>query len=294
MFGLHYIKCVLGMNPVAYTYDWGMVTDLARRNISRICGKLGIEHLLVSADIPRKRENIRKNVDAWLARPTLATVPLFMAGDKAYFHHLRETRERVGVRLSFLCENLLERTDFKTGFAGVAPFHDDAHVYTLPTSKKIQLAANYARAFLANPRYFNASLIDTVRAFAFYYLIPRDYENLYRYVMWDEEEVETTLLGEYDFELAKDTQSTWRIGDGTTAFYNYVYYAIAGMTENDTFRSNQIRNGVITREQALERIDRDNRPRFQSIHWYLETIGLRRSLEEVLEIINSAPRLYEA
>lgn len=68
-YGLHYMKKVPGMNPVAYTYDWGMVTDLARRNISRICGKLGVEHLLVSADINRKRANIRKNITAWLKRP---------------------------------------------------------------------------------------------------------------------------------------------------------------------------------------------------------------------------------
>ena len=26
----------LGLDPIAYTYDWGMVTDLARRNVSRI------------------------------------------------------------------------------------------------------------------------------------------------------------------------------------------------------------------------------------------------------------------
>ena len=126
IYGLHYLKCELGMNPIAYTYDWGMVTDLARRNVSRICGKLGIEHILVSADIPQKREYIRKNVDAWLARPRLGTIPLFMAGDKAYFQYLVKTKAQVGVDLSFLCENLFERTDFKTGFAGVAPFHDPA------------------------------------------------------------------------------------------------------------------------------------------------------------------------
>src|SRR5262249_52534483 len=55
IFGLHYLKRVLRLNPVAYTYDWGMVTDLARRNTARICGQLGIEHILVSADIPQKR-----------------------------------------------------------------------------------------------------------------------------------------------------------------------------------------------------------------------------------------------
>jgi hypothetical protein len=68
---------------------------------------------------------------------------------------------------------------------------------------------------------------------------------------------------------------------------------MAGFTENDTFRSNQIRNGAITRSLALELIERDNRPRFPSIQWYLETIRLDRSMHEVLETIESAPKLYE-
>ncbi|MEY2936914.1 MAG: hypothetical protein RL033_7663 [Pseudomonadota bacterium] len=291
IFGLHYLKHVLGLNPVAYTYDWGMVTDLARRNTSRICGKLGIEHILVSADIPRKRAYIRANVEAWLERPALGTIPLFMAGDKAYFHHLNQVRQQLGVELAFLCENPLERTDFKTGFAGVSPIvHDADHSYTLPVRHKLQLAAYYARQFLEHPAYLNRSLLDTAQAFAFYYVTKRDYHNLYRYVQWDEEEVARTLLGQYDFERAPDTESLWRIGDGTAAFYNYIYHAVAGMTENDTFRSNQIRQGVITREAALQLVERDNRPRFASIQWYLATIGLERSVAEVLELIESAAK----
>jgi glucosamine--fructose-6-phosphate aminotransferase (isomerizing) len=293
MFGLHYIKTVLGLNPVAYTYDWGMVTDLARRNVSRICGKLGIEHILVSADIPQKREYIRKNVDAWLERPRLGTIPLFMAGDKAYFYYLNKTREQLGVKLSFLCENPLERTDFKTGFCGLPPvIHDPNHAYSLPPSHKLGLAAYYAKEFALNSSYINSSLIDSVKAFAFYYVAKHDYYNLYRYVDWNEDTVASTLLGQYDFELAEDTQTTWRIGDGTAAFYNYIYYAIAGMTENDTFRSNQIRAGAIDRERALDLVERDSKPRFQSIDWYLRTIGLDKSLEKVLEIIERAPKLH--
>ena len=60
-FALGYIKD-LGIKPVAYTYDWGMITDLARRNISRMTAQLGVEHILISADIRKKRKNIQKNV----------------------------------------------------------------------------------------------------------------------------------------------------------------------------------------------------------------------------------------
>ena len=80
------------MNPVAYTYDWGMVTDLFTTNLSRICGKLGVEHILVSADIRKKRGYIKKNVLAWLKRPNLGMIPLFMAGDKAYFSHAQRSK----------------------------------------------------------------------------------------------------------------------------------------------------------------------------------------------------------
>ena len=38
----------------AVTYDWGMVTELARRNQARVVGKLGIEHIWISADILKK------------------------------------------------------------------------------------------------------------------------------------------------------------------------------------------------------------------------------------------------
>ena len=85
VYALHLLRTELGMHPVAFTYDWGMVTDLARRNIARVCGKLGVEHVVVSADIARKRRFIRDNVSAWLRRPHLGAIPLFMAGDKQYF-----------------------------------------------------------------------------------------------------------------------------------------------------------------------------------------------------------------
>jgi glucosamine--fructose-6-phosphate aminotransferase (isomerizing) len=287
LYALHYIKQVLGMNAVTYTYDWGMVTDLARRNISRICAQLGVEHILVSADIVRKREHIRKNVVAWLKRPNLGMVPLFMAGDKQFYYYLKKVREQLGVGLSVLGENMLERTDFKTGFANVAPYWDPNHVYTLSLTGKIKLVTFYARQYLSNPAYINASLFDTAWASLSYYGLERSFCNLYTFIPWIEQEVTSTLLDLYGFELARDTRSTWRIGDGTAAFYNYIYYNIAGFTENETFRSNQIREGLLTREKALELVRTENQPRFESIKWYCDTIGI--SFEDTIERIRSMP-----
>ena len=47
------------MSPITMTYDWGMVTDLARRNISRMCSQLGVENIIIADNISKKRTNIK-------------------------------------------------------------------------------------------------------------------------------------------------------------------------------------------------------------------------------------------
>ncbi len=291
LYSLHYVKTVLKMSPVAYTYDWGMVTDLARRNISRICAKLGVEHILVSANISHKRRFIKQNVSAWLKRPELGMIPLFMAGDKQYFYYLQQVKKQLGVHLAILGENMLERTDFKTGFAGVRPYNADPHhVYTLSGMNKWQLLWYYGQQYLSNPAYINISVADTLFAAVCYYVIGRNFSNLYNYVPWQEEVIIPTLREEYHFELAPDSVTTWRIGDGTAAFYNYIYHTVAGFTENETFRSNQIREGMLNRDDALKLVQEENRPRYETIFWYLNIIELGIPIEQVFERIQAIPK----
>ncbi|MBI4812172.1 hypothetical protein HY798_01830 [Candidatus Falkowbacteria bacterium] len=290
-YGLHYVKTVLKMNPIAFTYDWGMVTDLARRNQARLCGKLGVEHILLSADIRKKRDNIRKNVLAWLKKPNLGIIPLFMAGDKQVHHYVNKLKGKTGVKLNVWSVNRLETTDFKVGFCGIPPFHDKDRPDYLPAWQKARLAAYYLRSFLANPSLFNSSVFDTLEAYYASYFTPRpDHYRLYDFVKWDENAIVSTLLEEYDWETSPDTKTTWRIGDGTAPFYNYIYYTVAGFTESDTFRSNQIREGMLNREMALEIAREENRPRFESIKWYCDTIEI--DFEKTILTISAIPKLY--
>ena len=78
------------MNPIAFTYDWGFVSDLARRNTARLCGALGVDHIIRTSNIEMKRKNVRLNVKAWLKRPEIGMIPLFMAGDKFFFYYRKE------------------------------------------------------------------------------------------------------------------------------------------------------------------------------------------------------------
>ena len=143
---------------------------------------------------------------------------------------------------------------------------------------------------LQSPGYFNSSLWDTLSG-EYYrsFLKKKDYFHIFDYWAWEERLVDQTLAM-YDWEKAPDTTTTWRIGDGTAALYNYIYYTVAGFTEHDTFRSNQIREGQITRAEALVRVKDENQPRYPNIKWYLDAIGME--FTEVISVINSIPRLY--
>ena len=288
---LHVVKKVLGLNPIAFTYDWGMVTDLARRNIASICGKLGVENIIVAADIHWKRENIRKNINAWLKKPELGMIPLFMAGDKFFFYYAHKIKKQTNIDLNIWGINDLENTDFKTGFAGIAPKFDKKRIYSLSVKNQAKLFGFVGKNLLMSPSYINQSIFDSIGSFASRYISKKtDYYHLFDYMHWDEKEIEDTIINEYNWETSIDSSTTWRIGDGTASFYNYIYTLVAGFSENDTFRSNQVREGMITREKALELSFNENIPRYNSIKWYLEIVGL--DFKKTIDIINEIPRKY--
>lgn len=289
-YGLHLIVNELKMKPVTYTYDWGMVTDLGRRNISRMCAKLGVENIIVADDITKKRENIAINLRAWLKSPHLGMISILTAGDKHFFRHIETIKKQTGIGLNLWGVNPLEVTHFKAGFLGVPPDFEEERVYAHGAMKQLRYQWLRFNAMLDSPGYFNRSLWDTLSGEYYRSFSEKsDYFHIFDYWRWDERQIDETL-DQYGWERAPDTTTTWRIGDGTAAFYNYAYYTVAGFTEHDTFRSNQIREGDMSREEALVLVERENAPRYPNIKWYLDALGL--DFKQVISVINSIPKLY--
>jgi hypothetical protein len=291
-YGLHLVVKELGMNPIAYTYDWGMVTDLGRRNISRMCAALGVENIIIAADIEKKRRNIRKNLAAFLKKPHLGMIALLTAGDKHFFRHVETVKRQTGISLNLWGVNPLEVTHFKTGFLGIPPAFEEKRVYTHGLGAQFNYHRRRTWQMILNPAYLNSSLFDTLSGEYWRSIHKKtDYFHIYDFWKWDEELINETLAN-YNWEWANDTPTSWRIGDATAAFYNYVYFTVAGFTEHDTFRSNQIREGALSRAKALELVEEENRPRYESIKWYLDAVGI--DFCEAIKVINEIPRLYES
>ena len=282
-YGLHLAVNEFNIKPITFTYDWGLVTDLARRNISKICEKLNVENIIYADNIAKKRKNIKKNVIAWLKKPELGMVNLFTAGDKHFYRFLEKIKKQNDIKLNIWSYNPLEITHFKYGFLGIEPVFMNSKTYNSGIGFQMNYHYKRLKLMLENYSYFNSSIFDTLLG-EYYRSIKKhkDYYYIFNYLKWNETSVEKTL-DYYDWEKSPDTNSSWRIGDGAAPFYNYIYYTFSGFTEFDTFRSNQIREGDLNRSEALKLVKEENKPRFQSIAHFLDLIDL--DFKETIEII---------
>ena len=112
-----------------------------------------------------------------------------------------------------------------------------------------------------------------------------------RDIKWDEKEMIDVLVKEYDWmsDLAYG-KNQWRMGDGQTIFNNFIYYTLAGFSEFDNFRSNQICEGILDRESALKLVRKDNSFKYEILKNFSEIIGF--NLDDVLSRIVSLQKLY--
>lgn len=48
---------------------------------------------------------------------------------------------------------------------------------------------------------------------------------------------------------------------------------------------------MLTRDEAMNLLEEDNLPRYETLRWYLEIIGL--DFSEVIKVVNKIPKLYQ-
>ena len=292
-YGLHLLKTKYGLNPIAYTYDWGLTTDISRVNAAKVCGELGVEHIIRSADIEKKRKYVNLNLFSWLKRPHLGMLPIIQAGDKGFYDYGRKLSKELDIKLVVHCTGYqLEQREFFLGFAGISQkLKNNQSMYSYNIINKLKMLYWYSLQFLLNPAYINSALIDNFDGFLASFVRKDDFLHLYNYERWDESEIKKVLNEKYNWQDdVSYGKNQWRMGDGQTAFNNFVYYTIAGFSEYDNFRSNQIREGTLTREEALELCQQDNKTKYDTLKNFSDVIGF--NLDNVLSKINCLDKLY--
>ena len=287
---LYYVKEVLKLDPIAFTYDWGLTTDMARINQSIACQKLKVEHIIRTDNMSQKRNFIKANIEAWFNNPHPGLIPLFMAGDKKFLHFERKLKRELKINYSFFgTGSASENRPFYYLFAGASlrGSVDNGVMSSMMFETKLKLLFFYGINFLKNPGLINKSLLNTALAYYYTFFEKYNYISLFKYINIEEEKKNKFLINELGLKSdSKYGDEIWRMGDGQSSFNNLLYSALCGFTEIDDQLSVAVRNKESSREKALERILKHNLPKKDMLQYFFDLIQIdsNKTLEKVLNL----------
>ena len=292
-FVLHQIVRKYNMRTLALTVDSGFITEEGHRNIRAITEALGVDHVYLRDDehIRASWRNLKIMFHAWLKKPSInMIVPALNAADKTMNLQIYRYARENGIPLVIGGNNIgncsFEQEHFKTGYMGVFP--DERGNYAM--FDKVKLTTFFAWEFLKNPGHYHWSVIQSYVSGTLVYffesmLKPPEVDTLgfYDYIYWNENEILSTIT-KIGWKGAGDTTATWRIDDMMYPLIDYIYLRLVGFNEFDEFYSKLIREGQISREEALKRCLLDRIPRPSILFYLLERLGVSKGeLDEVLD-----------
>jgi len=268
--------CEMGYKPYAFTYDWGLITTAARENMANLCGKLGVEHIVVSPDLRELRKLASESLRSWFKFQDPTAIPALMAGDKPFFHFAQRVSAENSSAQIFQGDHLIESTHFKSalsgGSASKAP-DSGAVAYRLNLVSLLRMSISYLR-LVKNAKESRIKLFNLlVRGAYFYYFEKHPFIHYFGYEKWDEKLLDDKLTQYGWIANQRNTLQKWRMGDATSPLYNLLYLLTIGFTENDAFKSNQVREGLVDRSTALRACIEENKIDYLGVTNYLQIIS---------------------
>jgi hypothetical protein len=251
---LHLARRVLGLNVVALFVDHGHVPEESLDNVRRMTDALDVPLVVHRHD--RLERCFPVHLRAWLRRPRPHTLATLCVGCKGSIITATHQRTRaLGVPVQLWGGTPFEMATYKMDLLR-APWVPDRRLAYV-TGYLGQLAANPALA--ANPR----CAAEQAREFAVFYGFWTDarvrLEGIHHvapyvdYVHWREEEITRVLETGYQWRRLKGLASSWRGDCHVAPVRAYLYRAMLGYDDKVAHLSALVRDGQITRNEALER-----------------------------------------
>ena len=278
---LYYLAKEYDLRMVAYTADHGFIPEVAKTNMKRMTDTLGVE--LVTEETDFLKRCVQNNVSAWLRKPSPAMVPMICCGCK-----LGGPRGLLGFAkrnkipvIAVGIDTPVERANLKWGF-----FSDNPLSRRVSKNRQLSLLLGLSYELAQNPFYLTPrSMAVYVAEYLYYFNLniegiqrlrypDQTILNLYRYVEWDEDKILSTIKSELGWRQDPSSAWSWRFDCKMSYLKNFLYRESVGFTEKDDGLSTMIREGMITREEALERLEVENIIPLSKVAEVLDGIGL--------------------
>lgn len=245
------------MSALAANYMNPFTSEQARTNMQNSLDVLGVECESWGFPNDVHRRATEKALRAWSHHPSSIMIPIVCTHCKSTWPRFFQIARDNSIPLIVIGSNPLETASFKkAGFGGARTYH---RISSLP-----RIVAKSLKELLLNPRYLTSCSWGTVGKMYLMaghstpYLRWRYQDitvlRLFDYVRWDERDVMSTIADHLGWRKSSEVASPWRFDCRLDYVRRLMYAATIGVSELRDLFSKMIREGQMTREEALERL----------------------------------------
>lgn len=261
MYTLYKLVVDYGLNVLAVHYANPFTSDQAIKNIETAQRLLDVECVIWQFPGNTHRDATARALKAWAYRPSSTMIPIVCTHCKAIWPEMYAIARQHQIRLVMIGSNPLETASFKkAGLGGAREYHK--------FSKLPRLIAKVSRELLRNPRYLircSWGMVGKAYLTASHTspYLQRRYKDLttlrlFDYIPWNEKRVLTTIRTRLGWQRSPEVASSWRFDCRLDYVRRQMYEVTTGVTELRDLFSKMIREGQMERQQALERLEKED------------------------------------
>jgi hypothetical protein len=255
----HGLRCVAGYHRTPYT------PDVIDANVRRMVERLGVR--LVEMDISKEHHIkwARRALLLWHKQPTATHASLACAPCKQHNREILKIARVHGVRFLVMGSNRYEAVQVASASSGKGPGRELTLVSRLGTLglvfRKGTVALSKSRDLWRFLPVGVKSVLFLSPDAPFLRLMYPEVEtlNYFYYAGWDEEECEAALR-DVGWELPDNCNTTWRADCAFGEIKDRMFAITSGMSYSEAFYANRVREGDLTREEALQRMATEGQP----------------------------------
>lgn len=265
------------MKVLAVNYENPFTDPQAKDNIENAIKALNVDIIRFKLKNNIHERTFRNNLILWFRRPSPALVPMMCIACKTMWWHILQIAKEYKIRCIVSGSSPLEYASFKKELLHVSRDED-------PKLTFIKSIYGVLKETFKNPAYFNPSCIPTmVKGYLFgdpyaigLRLVGHNITriDLFHYIEWDEQDVLSRIRSELNWDNPRKIERTWRFDCRVAHLKDFMYMKTLKMTARDDFYAKSVREGLITREGALLRLQKENKLYLDEIQLLLKKVGI--------------------
>ena len=275
------------MKVLAVNYENPFTDPVAKKNIENAVKYLNVDLIRFQFEKNIHEKTFRHNFNTWLKDPNPALIPMLCISCKTIWYTILKIAKQQGIHCIISGGNPYEDNSFKKELLNVASDEKIENTF-------IKAISGIIWETLKNPGYYHPIFIPTlIKGYLFgdpYCVGSRLLGksvlriDLFDYIEWNEDEILSRIRNELQWDSPHNLPCTWRFDCHVGHLKEFLYLKTIGMTERDDLYAKMVRQGLMTRDEALERLDKENPVQFE----YIETLLKQAGYTDVSFLYNSS------